>query len=133
MPNDQPDEESHHPPAANVAVLRARVVSAPPLDNVGGACGLAQQLRVHLDGKAVFRPPFGKKAVEGGETPNLAAQQHLEAQAQQLAVAVSTLATEAATMAVAAVAAAGERASSSGPTAALPRQHKAGRCHGTPA
>jgi hypothetical protein len=81
-------------------------VPAPPLDNVGGACGLAQQLRVRLDGKAVLRPPFGKKAAEGGETPNLAARQHLEAQAQQLAVAVSALATEAATMTVAAVAAA---------------------------
>jgi hypothetical protein len=66
-------------------------VPAPPLDNVGGACGLAQQLRARLDGKAVLRPPFGKKAAEGGETPNLAARQHLEAQAQQLAVAVSAL------------------------------------------
>eukprot|EP01047_Picozoa_sp_COSAG01_P073139 COSAG01_NODE_11830_length_1851_cov_2.465183_1_plen_436_part_00 len=80
-------------------------VPAPPLDGVSGACGLAQQLRVHLDGKAASRPPFGGKAAEGGETPDLAARQHLEAQAQQLAVAVSALATEAATMTVAAAAA----------------------------
>jgi hypothetical protein len=81
-------------------------VPAPPLDGVSGACGLAQQLRVHLDGKAASRPPFGGKAAEGGESPDLASRQYLAAQAQQLAVAVSTLATEAATMAAAAAAAA---------------------------